>query len=95
MKAYPFLSASEGKVILGLRPEHITIADDQDTSAIDAELLFIEPMGADTLCWFQVAGQKFSARLNPVEARSLKKNVRVRFALERASLFDCATEKRI
>lgn len=95
MRPYPFIAPMSGEVVLGLRPEHITIVEDATQPGIEATTLFIEPMGADTLCWFEIAGQKFSARLNPVLARTLGKTARIQFALDRASLFDAATEKRI
>ena len=37
-----------------IRPEHVPLADHEAVGpVIEAEALFIEPMGADTLGWFQ------------------------------------------
>jgi hypothetical protein len=44
---------------------------------IAAETLFIEPMGADTLGWFQYGSQRIWARLPPQRARGLSGKVRL------------------
>ena len=63
--------------------------------SIDAETLFMEPMGADTLGWFQFGEQRIAARLSPQAARQLNGRVRLSFALEHVSLFDPASEARL
>ena len=53
---YPCSSslADGQEIVFGIRPEHVSLADDATRSpVIEAETLFIEPMGADTLAWFQ------------------------------------------
>jgi hypothetical protein len=49
-------------VILGIRPERVTLAGDtHQLPAIDADTLFLEPMGADTLGWFQCNEHRIAA----------------------------------
>ena len=62
---------------------------------IEAETLFIEPMGADTLAWFQYGSQRISARLPPQRARVLSGKVRLALDIAQVSLFDPATEQRL
>jgi multiple sugar transport system ATP-binding protein len=84
------------EVILGIRPEHIALAREAcDAQTIDAETLFIEPMGADTLGWFRFGEHRLSARLVPQVARQLTGQVRLSLLTDHISLFDPSTEARL
>src|ERR1700735_1866282 len=49
------------EVVVGIRPEHASLPPDEpETQTMDAETLFIEPMGADTLGWFQFGEHRLS-----------------------------------
>ena len=88
--------SGESDVVLGVRPEHVSLAETKDAGAtVEAETLFIEPMGADTLVWFRLGRQRVAARLDPHTARSISARVRLAFDLDRASLFDSATGRRL
>ncbi len=51
-------------LVIGIRPEHIGLATQaQEQCAVDADTLFMEPMGADTLGWFQCGAHRIAARL--------------------------------
>jgi len=96
--SYPFGApfADGGDVIFGIRPEHVSLADHETRGpVIEAETLFIEPMGADTLGWFQYGSQRLSARLPPQRARGLSGKVRLALDIGQVSLFDPATEQRL
>lgn len=83
-------------VVLGIRPEHISLAQSRAVeAAVDAETLFMEPMGADTLGWFQCGEHRIAARLSPQVARGVSGPVRLRFEMDQISLFDPGTEKRM
>ena len=95
---YPFRApfAERGEIIFGIRPEHVSLADHEAVGpVIEAEALFIEPMGADTLGWFQYRSQRISARLPPQRARGLSGKVRLALDIGQASLFDPTTEQRL
>jgi multiple sugar transport system ATP-binding protein len=84
------------EVIVGIRPEHVALARDEPEAQIaDAELLFIEPMGADTLGWFQFDGHRLSARLVPQVARGISGRVRLALLADHISLFDPTSEARL
>ena len=84
------------KIILGIRPEDIAAAPaGAGESTLAAELAFIEPMGADTLAWFEHAGQRLSARLAPATARSLSGRTILAPDLSKASVFSARTEQRL
>jgi multiple sugar transport system ATP-binding protein len=90
-------SLEDGReIVFGIRPEHVSLADDATGAPIiEAETLFIEPMGADTLAWFQWGAQRISARLPPQRARGLTDKVRLTLDMSQVSLFDPATERRL
>jgi multiple sugar transport system ATP-binding protein len=84
------------EVVLGIRPEHVGLAEDGAPGEhVEAETLFMEPMGADTLGWFELQGQRISARLQPQRARQVSGRVRLALDLRHASLFDRSSERRL
>jgi multiple sugar transport system ATP-binding protein len=98
LNGYRFRStAAPGQnVIVGIRPEHVTLAgEDHQEPAIDADALFMEPMGADTLGWFQCGEHRIAARLSPQVARRISGSVRLNFAMDQVSLFDPVSEARL
>jgi multiple sugar transport system ATP-binding protein len=98
LDGYPFCgSFDDGReIVFGIRPEHVSLADHQTRGpVIEAETLFIEPMGADTLGWFQYGSQRISARLPPQRARGLSRKVRLALEIGQVSLFDPSTEERL
>ncbi len=83
-------------VVVGVRPEHVLIASDKaNEQSIEVNTLFMEPMGADTLGWFQFGEQRIAARLSPQTARRIDRRVRLTFAVEHISLFDPSSEVRL
>ena len=98
LDGYPLCSSFDDgrEIIFGIRPEHVSLADHGTRGAlIEADTLFIEPMGADTLGWFQYGSQRISARLPPQRARGLSGKVRLSLDIGQVSLFDPITEQRL
>ena len=98
LDGYPLCSSSDDgrEIIFGIRPEHVSLADHGTCGPlIEADTLFIEPMGADTLGWFQYGSQRISARLPPQRARGLSGKVRLLLDIGQVSLFDPITEQRL
>ena len=83
------------EVVLGIRPEHVKLSGDASSSTIEAEAIFMEPMGADTLGWFQFGEHRLSARLVPQAARTVSGRTRLALLTEHLSLFDPRTEVRL
>jgi multiple sugar transport system ATP-binding protein len=89
-------AAANKEVVVGIRPEHVMLAPDAPReTTIEADLLFIEPMGADTLGWFQFGEHRLSARLVPQVARGLSGRVRLSLLSDQVSLFDPSNEVRV
>jgi multiple sugar transport system ATP-binding protein len=83
-------------VVLGVRPEHVGFAEPSSgDAAIEADTLFMEPMGADTLGWFQCGDQRISARLSPQVARGVSGRVKLAIAVDHVSLFDPESQVRL
>jgi multiple sugar transport system ATP-binding protein len=98
LDGYPLCSSFDDgrEIIFGIRPEHVALAEHETRGpVIAAETLFIEPMGADTLGWFQYGSQRISARLPPQRARGLSGKVRLSLDIGQVSLFDPTTEQRL
>jgi multiple sugar transport system ATP-binding protein len=86
-------------VVLGIRPENISIVGDGASgdirTGITAPLLLLEPLGADTLAWFEVEGRRLSVRLHPQQARALSGAQQLHFDPTELSLFSLETEARL
>ncbi len=83
-------------VILGVRPEHITVETEASPGrTIPAVVEIDEHLGADSLLWLKAEGKDVCVRI-PVEGR-LAAGTRVHLGLDmaKASLFDAKTEQRI
>jgi multiple sugar transport system ATP-binding protein len=87
---------AEGQeVVLGIRPEHVMLSREESGCSIEAEATFMEPMGADTLGWFQFGDHRLAARLVPQIARAVSGRTRLTLLPDHVSLFDPATEIRL
>jgi multiple sugar transport system ATP-binding protein len=97
LNGYPFQHGQVARdVVIGVRPEHISLAQDIPIEAtVEADTLFMEPMGADTLGWFQCGEHRLAARLSPQVARGINGRVRLNFAMDQVSLFDPESEARL
>ncbi len=80
--------------ILGIRPEHVTIAPGGD-GGIPATIDIDEPMGSDSLLWLTVAGHPLSVRTTADHGFRRGQPVGVRFDISKASLFDQESEQRL
>lgn len=83
------------KVVLGVRPEHITV-DGPETGELHEAIVDIEePMGADNLLWLKHAGNTISVRIGGNRRYRPGTEVKLAFDMTLASLFDAETELRI
>ncbi len=83
-------------VTFGIRPEHLAWANDvKDATTIEVAASVVEPLGADTLMFFEIAGLEMVARLPPEAVRKTGDRVRLRPDLRHMNLFDPATGTRI
>ena len=81
------------EVILGVRPEHVSIRT--DGAGLPAAIEIDEPMGSDSLIWLTFAGVPLRARTTADHGLANGQSVHVAFDITRASLFDQKTELRL
>ena len=83
------------EVLLGIRPEHISILDGSSANEINATVYVTELMGNETLVFVSAGGQRLIARA-PAEFRAaVESRLSLRIAVEKAHFFDPKTEERI
>ena len=81
------------KVVLGVRPEHVTILP--DGQGLPAVVDIDEPMGSDSLLWLTFAGQQLSVRVDADTGHAPGARVGLEFNISKASLFDAQSEDRL
>jgi len=84
------------EVTFGLRPEQLVWSGSESgVGTFEVVASVVEPLGADTLAFFEIAGSEMVARVPPDAARNPGDRLRLRPDLRRMHLFDPATGKRI
>ena len=77
-----------GRVTMGIRPEHIQVLTEPQNGAIPASIYVTELMGNETFVFLSVGANRLIARA-PADFRGeLESKVWLRFATEKAHLFD-------
>jgi hypothetical protein len=71
------LSGKERRGPKRLHPSRLHDLTEPHRIMFDPPIPFTEPMGADTLGWFQYGSQRISARLTPQRAQGLSGKVRL------------------
>jgi multiple sugar transport system ATP-binding protein len=96
LTGYAFAGApTPGPVTFGIRPERVTVHPDAAPGTHLARLTGREPMGADTLLWLDLSGQRLSARVPPEIGPALHDTVLIGFDPAGISLFDPKTGERL
>ena len=86
----PVGAARDGQdVIVGVRPEHLAV----DDAGVPAEVVVVEPTGADTQIFCNLAGTEITAVVR--ERHDFKPGVKIRLKPQLSFLFDPATGARI
>jgi multiple sugar transport system ATP-binding protein len=80
-------------LILGVRPEAITIHGDKGTGRFQAEVLFIEHFGSMNVVNLQVGDKIIKARTRPSYRAGIKEKVWLEFDGRRSIFFDSDTRK--
>jgi len=87
-----------GEVVLGIRPEDVDIGTGDPPSGsadLPAIVEVVEPLGADTLVFANVAGASVTARVRPGVRPPPGSRVTLWLNLERAHLFDATSGKAV
>jgi len=92
-------SANGGKVVFGIRPEHITRyrpergAGRPGIATVSALVEIVEPTGAETMGQVRLGGREIVARFEPDDAPQVGETVQLAIDMNKACLFDPATER--
>jgi multiple sugar transport system ATP-binding protein len=81
------LRSAGGKAVLGVRPEHFTVAPDAP-EATKVTIKLVEPLGSDTLIHFELAGASAIARVDPALRPKPGDHLALRPQPGKAHLFD-------
>jgi sn-glycerol 3-phosphate transport system ATP-binding protein len=83
-------------IIIGIRPQHVTIADDQDPTALNLQIDLVEPLGSETLIHGHLPDNTpFAVRVPTNPSLLTLTECRVRLPSEHLHLFDATTGKRL
>ncbi|WP_426207507.1 ABC transporter ATP-binding protein [Massilia sp. TWP1-3-3] len=88
----PSCSLAGGKVVLGIRPEHILLGD---SGPFTGTVALVEPMGNHQIVWIRIGERKLSAIVNDNRVFALNEAVRFGVDCARLSLFDKTSEQRL
>ena len=81
--------ATSNKVIMGIRPEDVTIADE----GVPGEVFVVEPLGRDHLIAVEVGGLNFHVLADPVLDLHMGEHVKLKFNTHKVQFFDPDSEK--
>ncbi len=83
------------KVLVGIRPEDIREAGDEDASRISCPVDVVEPTGADTYVVTSLGGKEVVSRLKAKCTLKAGDTAELAFNMDHVVLFDADTEERI
>jgi multiple sugar transport system ATP-binding protein len=101
LTAYEFAAnpAPNGPAILGIRPEHVMLDGGRSVSGghpcFRGKVDLVEPTGADTILWTELAGQALTIRVDSQAPITVDEDISFALDLSRASLFDGETGNRL
>jgi multiple sugar transport system ATP-binding protein len=85
-------AVGSGEVVLGVRPEHVTISPNPIANALPAEVYVVEDLGNELLVDVRVDGQQAVARIAGGEAPAIGDRVWLSFPPDQVHLFDPESE---
>lgn len=83
-------AAGKGSVILGIRPEDVTLQEEGD---VEAEIYIVEPLGRDDLLDCRFGGAAVRVLAEPKLRTRIGDHVRLAFNMHKVQFFDPQTEK--
>jgi ABC-type sugar transport system ATPase subunit len=82
-------AVDRGEVILGLRPEDVTVAED----GIGGEVYVVEPLGRDDLVDVHIAGKSVRVLVDPALKLRIGDSVSLAYNRDKVQFFDPETEQ--
>ncbi len=85
-------AAGRGRVIMGIRPEHIRLAGSDETPDLEGEVYLVEPLGRDDLINVKVGETHFHFLVDPALKLSIGDRIGLKIDTSRVQFFDPETE---
>ncbi len=85
-------AAGRGRVIMGIRPEHIRLARADETPDLEGEVYLVEPLGRDDLINVQVGSTHFHFLVDPALKLAIGDRIGLKIDTSRVQFFDPQTE---
>ena len=82
-------------VVLGLRPEHISVVAGGGADSIAGTVAIVEPLGAETILWTDIPGKTISVRVDGESACKAGQKLNLKFDMAHARIFDKASGVRL
>jgi multiple sugar transport system ATP-binding protein len=82
------LTDASQNLTLGIRPEHIQLAESDATNAVDTTIQVVEPMGEVTYAYFEIGGQNYTASIDGERRIEAGDEVAVVFPERKIHIFD-------
>ena len=86
-------AAGRGRVVLGVRPEDVSIVPADHGQGIPGEVYVVEPLGRDDLVEISIGKEKVHALADREKNYNIGDQVRLKFDPEKVHFFDPETEK--
>jgi multiple sugar transport system ATP-binding protein len=86
-------AATTEKVIVGIRPEHLTRGDSKSTNTLVGNVTLVEPTGSETHVISRVSNSDVTAKFFPYQAPKLGEAVNLAIDMERICVFDAVTQQ--
>jgi len=83
------------KLVLGIRPEHISITKEKITDALKAKVEVVEPLGREWMLLINVKGKTLTVVMKPAEFIELGDEVYAKLDEEKMRIFDKESGKRL
>jgi multiple sugar transport system ATP-binding protein len=84
-------------LIFGIRPEHLTdkhpVAHEGDMAVFEEKVVVTEPLGVDTMVFFEVKGQDICARCTPQDVKRVGEMMPFMADMSKMHLIDTVTDK--
>lgn len=91
----PLPPGAPREVLLGIRPEHVSLGLEQEAGGIGGSVSLVDPLGAETLVHVAAAAGTVVARVGPHEPFRAGDRVSLSFDPANAVLFDPRTRRRL
>ncbi|MDF0599465.1 sn-glycerol-3-phosphate ABC transporter ATP-binding protein UgpC [Psychromarinibacter sp. C21-152] len=87
----PFSTNAGRDLVVGIRPEHVSLNDAEAADALHAEITLVEPLGMETLVHLRLGDAEMLARIEPQRGLKAGQQVPVAVNPDKLHLFDRET----